>query len=190
MAYQSGWLPTRIKVNPAVKDTLWLLLMPVNSLHGEGLNGNPSREAMAQAQVKSCVGEEFFSHIRDSNQRRLAPDICNLLRNLFPVLWLITLSNLNTQTWHIHTGEGKTNITCLSKVLGHHVPPDQLHCALALILQVPGSLLEGWTPFFIKIFPHFVFSANTLNPLLMQWQCFYKLSDLFIMKYEFRILIF
>ncbi len=32
--------------------------------------------------------------------------------------------------------KGKTNMKCLSKVLGHRVPPQQLQCALALILQV------------------------------------------------------
>ncbi len=36
-------------------------------------------------------------------------------------------------------------------MLGHHVPLEQLQCALALIL------LEGWNPFSQKIFPHLAF---------------------------------
>ncbi len=42
----------------------------------------------------------------------------------------------------MHRQVTKTNIKCLTKVLGHHMPPEQLQCALALILQVYGTLLE------------------------------------------------
>ncbi len=44
---------------------------------------------------------------------------------------------------------------CLSKVLGHHMPPEQLHCALALILQVSGTLLEGLNIILPKDIPSF-----------------------------------
>ena len=70
------------------------------------------------------------------------------------ILIIVFLCSLTTYEWQI---KGKTNIHCLSKVLGHHVLPEQLQCALALILQVSGTLLEGRTPFFQKIFPYLVF---------------------------------
>ncbi len=49
------------------------------------------------------------------------------------------------------------DIKCLSTVLDYHVPPEQLQCALALILQVSGTLLERW---------------NTILPKDIIW-CFY-----------------
>lgn len=35
--------------------------------------------------------------------------------------------------------KGKTKMKCLIKVLGHYLPPEQLHCTLALILQCVSS---------------------------------------------------
>ena len=49
------------------------------------------------------------------------------------ILIIVFLCSLTTYEWQI---KGKTNIHCLSKVLGHHVLPEQLQCTLALILQV------------------------------------------------------
>lgn len=41
------------------------------------------------------------------------------------------------------------------KVLGHHVPLEQLQYALGLILQVSGILLEGWEIILPKNIPLF-----------------------------------
>lgn len=41
------------------------------------------------------------------------------------------------------------------KVLGHHVLPELLQCALALILQVSGTPLEGWNTIFPNGIPSF-----------------------------------
>lgn len=65
---------------------------------------------------------------------------------------------VSTDEWQI---KGNFNIESFSKVLGHHEPSGQ--CALALILQVSGTVLEGWIPFFQKLFPQ---SANTVPPNL------------------------
>ncbi len=48
----------------------------------------------------------------------------------------IFLRSRDTDRWQI---KGKIDIKCLSKVLNHHVPPEQLQCTLALILQVWNS---------------------------------------------------
>jgi len=79
-------------------------------------------------------------------------------------LWFFYLCVLDlmlltcTDGWQI---KGNTKIKCLSKVLSHHMPSEQLQCALALMLQVFETLLEGWTPFFQKIFPHLVLRCLT-----------------------------
>lgn len=39
---------------------------------------------------------------------------------------------------------GKTNISYLNKMLGHHKSSEQLQCALDMILQVSGSLSEAY----------------------------------------------
>lgn len=41
------------------------------------------------------------------------------------------------------TNERKTNVMCLNKMLGHHMPPSQLPCTLALILQSLNSIGGG-----------------------------------------------
>ncbi len=56
--------------------------------------------------------------------------------------------------------EGKTNIKCCSKVLGHQVPPEQLQCTLALILQVSTEGIEHHSSSLehdsSSLFPHYV----------------------------------
>lgn len=47
------------------------------------------------------------------------------------------------------------HLKCLSKVLGHHRPPEQLQCTLALILQVSGTLQVGWNTNLLKDIPSF-----------------------------------
>ncbi len=65
-----------------------------------------------------CITKTTLRH-RDRGQIITCPKVCD---------------QLNVQT--DDKLKGQTSIKCLSKVLGHHVPPEQLQCSLALILQV------------------------------------------------------
>lgn len=45
-------------------------------------------------------------------------------------------------------GKIEQNRNCLSEVLGHHKPPEQLQYVLEQVQQVSGTVLERCTPFF------------------------------------------
>lgn len=63
---------------------------------------------------------------------------------------------------YVQTGdnlkEKQYTANCLSKVLCHFVPPEQLQCALALILQVSGMPVERWN----TILPNYIFTFGVL----------------------------
>lgn len=67
----------------------------------------------------------------------------------------------------------KTNIKCLSMVFSHHVLPEQLQCALALIVEVSGTLLAGWNPchpITVKAIVHDSHNSNThQSSSIIQW---------------------
>lgn len=46
-------------------------------------------------------------------------------------------------------------MTCLSKMTGYHMLPEELQCTLALILQVSEILLVGRKNILLKIIPLF-----------------------------------
>ncbi len=60
-----------------------------------------------------------------------------------------THTHIYTDGWQI---KGKNNIKRLSKVLDHHVPPEQLQCILAYWVHINSTLLEGRNTILPKVF--------------------------------------
>ncbi len=76
---------------------------------------------------------------------------CRKMMKHTKILYFHKNIHMYTNVWQI---KGKTNIKCLSKVLGHHVPLEQLQRTLALILQV-SELSGGMNTILPKDIPSF-----------------------------------